>query len=183
MLKLGRNLLIIGLSLQVVTTINTPVSAYATQIDQINSQANSNANFGFSTKQVITIASLLETTNAARLANHQPPLLLNQTLIKAAELKAQDMQKLNYWDHYNPINHKAPWDFIKEAGYYYKAAGENLARGYVSAEGTTTGWLNSPSHRANLLSDQYQDVGYAIFNAYNDQNQLVTVVVQLFGSR
>jgi len=43
------------------------------------------------------------------------------------------------------------------------------------------GWLNSPSHKANLLNTHYEDVGVAVLSGQvNGENRVV--VVQMFGS-
>jgi len=43
------------------------------------------------------------------------------------------------------------------------------------------GWLNSPSHKANLLNTHYEDIGVAVLSGQvNGENRVV--VVQMFGS-
>ena len=43
--------------------------------------------------------------------------------------------------------------------------GENLAAGQTSAERVVQGWMNSPAHRANILSDEACEIG--IGKAFN----------------
>jgi len=132
---------------------------------------------------IITATDFLTQTNAARVSLGFAPLKLNEELDNAAQNKIDDMIANNYWDHFRPSDHKAPWDFIKDAGYTYHYAGENLARGFTSAESITQAWLASPAHRANLLSPNYTDVGFATGMGFNDQGQKVLLTVQLFGAR
>ena len=58
----------------------------------------------------------------------------NAKLVAAAQAKANNMFELQYWDHFGP-NGETPWMFISQAGYVYVYAGENLAKGFRTAEG------------------------------------------------
>ncbi len=134
---------------------------------------------GFATD--ISAQRLLELTNQKRLENGIPPLSLNQELSQAATGKANDMFSNNYWAHISPSG-KTPWDFIISAGYQYVYAGENLAKDFQDAQGVVNAWMDSPSHRDNLLQEKYKDVGFAVVNGKLDGEE-TTLVVQLFGTR
>lgn len=121
--------------------------------------------------------------NTDRQANGEVPLRLNAQLDQAAEAKVEDMINNNYWDHFRPSDHKAPWDFIDESGYAYKVAGENLAKGFRTEGGITQAWMNSPEHRANMLSANYQDVGFATAFDYQPDGSRVLLTVEMFGAR
>jgi uncharacterized protein YkwD len=126
---------------------------------------------------------LLQATNNQRSLAGVGTLTLSLSLEKAAAAKLEDMQANGYWDHYRPSDHKAPWDFMKEAGYTYKVAGENLARGFETVGGITTAWMNSPAHRANLLSTKYTEVGFADAQVTQTDGTTILYTVQMFGSR
>ena len=128
----------------------------------------------------ITITQLLEYTNLEREANGLAPLNLNQDLTKAAQMKATDMFAKDYWAHVSP-NGTTPWVWIRESGYNYLYAGENLARGFDSSSDVVTAWMNSPEHRANLLSPNYTDIGFAVQTGMLTGTD-TTLVVQEFGS-
>jgi len=136
-----------------------------------------------SVEEPIPIQDFLAATNAARLQAGEPALHLDAELDAAALNKAIDMKTQGYWDHFRPSDHKAPWDFMTEAGYNYKVAGENLARGFRTANGITNAWLNSPAHRANLLSPKYTDVGFADVEGVDASGNPAILTVQMFGSR
>lgn len=89
-----------------------------------------------------------------------PPLELNENLNKSAAIKCNDMVTRNYWGHDSPDG-KKPWDFIKPFT-QYKEAGENLAKSLSSAKIATDAWMNSETHKANLLKPTFTDVGYAV---------------------
>lgn len=132
---------------------------------------------GFATD--ISVNKLLELTNNERAKNNLPPLTYNDKLAQAATLKAQDMFTLNYWAHYAP-NGTTPWDFILKAGYQYEYAGENLAKNFLFSQGVVDSWMNSPTHRNNILKNDYSDVGFAVINGTLN-NEPTTLVVQMFG--
>ena len=121
-------------------------------------------------------SSLLQSTNANRLKNHEPALNLNDQLTSAAQAKANDMANKDYWSHTNPDG-QTPWTFITAAGYNYQLAGENLAYGFSDAKAVVTGWMNSPEHRANMLNANYQDVGFGIASSPNFQGKGPEIIV------
>ncbi|MFA6017222.1 MAG: CAP domain-containing protein [Patescibacteria group bacterium] len=132
---------------------------------------------GFATD--ISIEKLNELTNEQRQKNSLPPLSINSELTLAAQRKAENMFHENYWSHYSPDG-KTPWDFILGAGYKYEYAGENLAKNFLFSNGVVDAWMNSTTHRDNLLKKDYTEVGYAIVNGILNGEQ-TTLVVQEFG--
>lgn len=129
----------------------------------------------------ISSQKLLDTTNVQRSSNGKPKLVINDKLTAAAQTKANDMAKRNYWSHTTPDGN-APWQFVKDAGYSYQKAGENLAYGFDSSSDTVAGWMNSKSHRENLLDNAYSEVGFGYANVadYNKSGP-ETVVVAMYG--
>lgn len=126
-------------------------------------------------------AGLLGGTNNARAANGLGPLVLNAQLNNSAQMKAQDMADKDYWAHVAPDGTQ-PWYFFDQAGYEYIRAGENLAYGFNTSQGAVDGWMNSPSHRDNMLGN-YNDVGFGFVNVANYQsNGQQTIVVAHYGA-
>lgn len=136
-----------------------------------------------STRYAFTPEQFLVLTNVARQQEGVALLTLNDQLTKAAQAKASDMVNNHYWNHFRPSDKKAPWDFIEEAGYSYKVAGENLARGYRTPEGITHAWLQSPAHRANIMSAKYKEVGYACLPTVSANGEIILLTVEMFGIR
>jgi hypothetical protein len=110
--------------------------------------------------------SLLDQTNSRRANAGQAALSIDPQLNAAAQAKADDMARRDYWSHISPDGRPA-WSFIAASGYQYQAAGENLAYGFNNAGDTVTAWMNSPSHRANLLSGAYRHVGFGVAQSPN----------------
>lgn len=129
----------------------------------------------------ISIPDLLNDTNDHRIAAGQPALILNSQLSNAAAAKAADMFANQYWAHTSPSG-LDPWHFISQVGYNYLFAGENLARDFGDSKSVVDAWMNSPSHRENLLNPRYQEIGFAVVNGkYNGYE--TTLVVQMFGAK
>jgi hypothetical protein len=128
----------------------------------------------------ITSDKVLSAVNAQRSQAGVKPLTNNQKLASAALSKANDMIAGQYWAHNTPSG-KQPWEFIKQAGYRYEVAGENLARNFSGTDGMVNAWLASATHRANLLSGKYTETGIAVVNGKMDGVE-TTLVVQMFGS-
>ena len=124
----------------------------------------------------MSIDQLLEATNKQRVANGVAPLKLNTKLSTAAQSKVNDMVARNYWAHNTPDGQE-PWVFFDAAGYKYYKAGENLAYGFSSSDATVIGWMNSPSHRENLLDSAFTEVGFGFKNGENYNNSGPETVV------
>jgi hypothetical protein len=121
-------------------------------------------------------------TNSQRSSNGLNGLNVNLKLMNAAQAKADSMVSEGYFDH-TAENGTTGWDYIINAGYSYESAGENLAASNEDDEAVINGWLNSPTHRANLLNSAYTDVGYGISFAGDYQNYSnVYYIVALYAS-
>ena len=128
----------------------------------------------------ITISKVLDQTNTERVKLGLKPLTFNSTLSKSAQLKADDMFTNNYWAHTSPQG-KSPWDFFNNAGYEYSVAGENLAKDFYDTEGLLKAWMNSPTHRENIINPKYQEIGIGVVNGILGGVK-TTLVVQHFGT-
>lgn len=125
---------------------------------------------------------LLSSTNSARTDQSTPSLRSSAKLARAAQDKANDMVKRDYWSHNTPEG-KSPWTFVDKSGYAYKSIGENLAYGFSEDQEVINGWLNSPAHRDNLLNTSYKEVGFGIATSEDFQgNGPETVVVALYAT-
>lgn len=130
----------------------------------------------------ISEGDLISLTNSQRQQNGLSALSEDSQLDDAARQKAADMFAKNYWAHFAPDGSTSPWTFIRGAGYNYSYAGENLAKGFTDAGSIVTAWMNSTTHRENLLSPNYHDVGFAIVPG-TLQGEDTVLVVQMFGTR
>lgn len=125
-------------------------------------------------------AVVTDATNAARADEQLSPLTRSAILDRAAAMKAEDMANKGYFAHWSPDG-VSPWYWFSEAGYRYVHAGENLAVHFTDSNAVVEAWLNSPSHRANILNANYTEIG--IGTATGSYEGYDTVfVVQLFGA-
>ena len=127
----------------------------------------------------VTVEKLLVLTNAERAKENLSTLQYNENLAEAAKLKAENMFAQNYWSHYGPDG-ETPWQFILESGYQYEYAGENLAKNFLFSDGIVQAWMDSPTHRENIMRGEYSDVGFAVVNGVLNGEE-TTLVVQMFG--
>ncbi|HMT18863.1 MAG TPA: CAP domain-containing protein [Candidatus Saccharibacteria bacterium] len=114
----------------------------------------------------MSISGLLKSTNEQRAAHGLSALTVNTKLNTSAQAKANDMIARDYWAHNTPDGDE-PWVFFEAAGYAYQRAGENLAYGFSTSDATVIGWMNSSSHRANILDSSYTEVGFGFVNGEN----------------
>lgn len=128
----------------------------------------------------IPVESIVTLTNERRAEYNLPSLRIDPRLSDAARRKASDMFANNYWAHNSPSGIK-PWFFIIATGYSYLHAGENLARDFAEPNSVVSAWMNSPTHRDNLLSPKYRDIGVAVVDGYLNGVE-TTLVVQMFGT-
>lgn len=127
----------------------------------------------------INIPKLYQLTNDERQKNNLQQLTYNDELSQAAYKKAQNMFEKNYWAHYAPDG-TTPWNFILASGYQYEFAGENLAKNFLFSQNVVDAWMNSPTHRENVLRREFTDVGFAVVNGVLNGEQ-TTLIVQMFG--
>lgn len=118
---------------------------------------------------------LISLTNQARSASGLGTLRTNTQLTNAAQAKARYLLEKQIFEHGDP------WSFIKNAGYTYEYAGENLAVDFVSSDAIHQAWMASSSHRANILRPEYQDIGVAAIGGIFEGHETV-MVVQMFGT-
>lgn len=129
----------------------------------------------------INITDLFNEINDKRTENGLGMLHLDEELSTAARAKALDMFSKGYWAHFAPDG-TTPWFFIEKVGYKYKYAGENLAKDFADSSQVVMAWMNSETHKKNILDQRFKDVGLAVVNGKLNEEE-TTLVVQLFGTR
>lgn len=132
--------------------------------------------------QALGALPIVELTNNTRNILGKPELQINTSLMNAAQAKAEHMVKNRYFAHFAKDG-TSPWDFMSKTSYDYSVAGENLAITNENDDAVIKGWLQSPTHRENMLSTKYQHIGIGVAS-YGDYegNANTTVVVAMYGS-
>ncbi len=118
----------------------------------------------------LTKEGIIVFTNSRREEKKIDQLKENDLLNKLAKKRIEDMIEKNYFDH---LSEK---EFKKEAeskGYSFLLLGENIARGnFLNDQSLVEAWMDSPSHRENILDKRYEEIGLAIKN---------DLIIQIFG--
>lgn len=128
---------------------------------------------------VLTGAGIIGETNQHRALAHLAPLTHNTTLDSAAQKKADDILARQYFQHVAPDG-TGPADLVTQAGYAYLRIGENLALGAFPDDITLVqAWMNSPGHRANILSTHFDEIGIGLSRG-RFEGEEVWVAVQTF---
>ncbi len=106
-------------------------------------------------------AVLLQLHNDYRRMAGIKPLVINTNLQKAAAGHAKWMAEANILSHTGRYNSSFTAR-LRDAGYRFSYAGENIAMGYATALAVVEGWKKSPGHRANMLNRNFKEVGFGI---------------------
>ena len=111
---------------------------------------------------------VIELVNKEREAVGLNALAESEELDKVATLKSQDMVDLNYFSHTSPT-YGSPFQMLTQFSISYTAAGENIAYGQTTPEEVMNGWMNSSGHRANILNENFTEIGVGIAKKANGQ--------------
>lgn len=128
----------------------------------------------------ISPGEVIRLTNIQRTGIGLAPVTENSILNAAAIAKGNDMLAKGYWAHFAPDG-TSPWSFFLNFGYKYQYAGENLARDFSSANGAINAWMDSPTHKENILNPHYKEVGIGVVEGKLGGTD-TTIIVQFFGS-
>ncbi len=130
----------------------------------------------------ISVSNLLQLHNDYRSSEGLSQLKLNFSLSQSAQQKAEAMIASDCWSHYCPDG-KSPWDYFNDNNYDYILAGENLAEGFYSVNEIMDAWLESPSHKANIIKNGFNEIGFGVaYGNFQGRDNNVVVTVH-FGSR
>ena len=109
--------------------------------------------------------SMADLTNIERSRAGLSRLRMEDRLMRAAQMQAEQMASLGRMDHVlSDGPYPAPKDRLAAAGYRWRAYAENIAYGQRGPEDVTESWMGSAGHRANMLNGAYTEIGtgYAI---------------------
>jgi uncharacterized protein YkwD len=126
------------------TTVNLPVTDL--NLSDIESQ----------------IFNLINSTRASYGLSQLTP---NQMLVDLARLRSSDMVQRGYFSHYTPEGENIKHIFSRY-GVTYRNFGENLGNATPASYGTPdaflNAWMQSPSHRDNMLKGFYSLAGVGV---------------------
>ena len=131
-------------------------------------------------QEALSTARIVLLTNNVRAGNGLPALEENSLLNSIAQERLQDMLNRQYFGHISPTGEGAA-DVAQKIGYRYRLIAENIAAGhFMNNQKVVDGWMQSPGHRKNILSDTPQHIGVAAAKGKLNGSE-TWVVVQIFG--
>ena len=105
---------------------------------------------------------MLTLVNSQRVSAGLSPLEIRSVLVSVARDHCKDMLQRGYFSHYTPEG-LSPFDRMAEKNITFTFAGENLALA-PNTELAMKGLMQSPGHRANILSADYRRVGIGVWD-------------------
>lgn len=128
----------------------------------------------------LTSQGVLDETNRYRQQDGLKVLSYNSQLEQAAKKKLDDMFANEYFAHISETG-QGPADLATATNYRYIMVGENLALGNFSDDPELVkAWMDSPGHRANIMSKSYYDIGIAVGKGIYE-GKMTWLAVQEFG--
>lgn len=151
--------------------------AYSSSVYAVEAPCASGASLEPPTTQEQELAALV---NQERIKAGRQPLRLDARLSCLARQYAQDMAARNFFSHYDPEGN-SPFDRLHKKNITYRAAAENLFKGWRDPEEESmkiahSFLMQSPGHRRNILDSDFTFMGIGVVRTPEEW----TYVVELF---
>ena len=115
-----------------------------------------------------TEQAVLEAINTVRAKAGCEPLKFNAKLMAAAKLHARNMAEKDFFGHTGKDG-RGFAARIRNQGYKYRFAAENIAAGQPTVQRAVKAWLDSPGHRRNILNCKFRETGIAMVYQPDDR--------------
>lgn len=106
---------------------------------------------------------VLELTNAERVSAGLPALTMHTQLSAVARGHSMDMSQRGFFSHVCP-SEITPFDRINKADITWRSASENIGSEQRTPEQVVREWMDSPSHRYNILDPNFTHIGIGFYN-------------------
>lgn len=136
------------------------VAASGTGPESTGGQASSSGGAGAVFRISAEEQQMMDLVNAARAEANLPPLSAHAELSRVARFKSEDMAANGYFSHDSPT-YGSPFQMMNDFGLSFGSAGENIACNQ-SVEKAHEALMNSPGHRANIMSTDFTAVGIGV---------------------
>ena len=137
--------------------------SFATYINANETKSEEEINQIIGTTEVCLTSEeqeVLNLINEYRRENGLNELKPANRLQDVADLKANDLVENNYFSHVSE-NLGTPFEMLESNNIQYTVAGENLA-GNVNSSKAVEAWINSPTHKANILDEEFKYTGISV---------------------
>lgn len=104
--------------------------------------------------------AVLDCVNQERAEYGLSALNTSTVLHRVADLRAEEISET--FQHTRPDG-SSTFTVLQEYNISCRTAGENLAMGYDDPEDVVEAWMNSSSHRANILNSKFTSAGVGIY--------------------
>ena len=143
---------------------DSPDNSEETDIPSASEDVNSDYNL-LARAQINTVTYSAYANEVLRLVNIErtnvgvAPLVLDEALCNAANMRAIEMDCTGVFGHKRPNDHSCfeVYDICNVE--WQNACGENIAAGQATPEEVMNSWLGSAGHKANILSPEYTKMG------------------------
>jgi len=108
------------------------------------------------------VRRLVDLVNRHRRSIGLAPLTWNDRAARVAEAHSRDMVQRGFFSHRDPDG-RSPFDRVRRAGIRFRAAGENIAAGQLTADEVFRDWMASKGHRENIEGRMYTQQGIGVY--------------------
>ena len=108
---------------------------------------------------------VIRLTNIERTKAGLSALSKNTDMCEVAQIRVEEAVKK--FSHTRP-NGDSCFQLVRDKGISYRTLGENLARGQSTPEQVVREWMNSPSHKDNILNPDFTGIGTACYKTGNN---------------
>ena len=113
--------------------------------------------FSYSAPETEVVALI----NQERQSAGVQPLAINWEVARLARYRAEEMPKLQFFDHNSPM-YGNPDDMLENFGIEFNKTGVSIARGAADARRVAHAWLESASHRDKILNETFTHAGVGL---------------------
>jgi len=128
---------------------------------RLNNGIGENSPFKVTPPPPVNLTVALSDLNRYRAQHNLSPVTLNDKLIKASKIHANDLAQSGDASH-TGSDGSTHSDRVQRQGYYFSIAAENVATGQKSWKKVFEAWQKSPGHNANLLLPEATEFGAAL---------------------
>lgn len=107
---------------------------------------------------------VLNLVNIERRKYNLSDLSWDASMKKAADVRAKELETV--FQHSRP-NGSSCFIIFDEMNISYMGCAENIAYGYATPAEVVNGWMNSPGHKANILTPEYTKLGVGYYVGNN----------------
>lgn len=141
------------------TINNVDNSGYNASDDQLRTESEANV-----TTYSAYLQEVLRLVNVIRAEVGVSPLVLDDKLCAAANMRAIEMDYADYFQH-SRANGESCFTVLDYFGINCFYSGENIAAGHSSPAQVVEAWKNSPGHYANMIRENYTKLGVGYSSA------------------